>query len=212
MSAPLNAIGIANRALALFGAGAIQSFDQTLPPGPAVALRYDDVIGGLLSEVPWSFTMETVPLAQVSPDQTDGLTQNMEGWRYAHALPANLLELPSAYLDSRRMAEWPVRRFAVQSGVVYSDEPTLYAVCRVRADESVWPPYFVTAAVACLAAELIMAVSGDAGWRDRLQAEAWGTPEQGRQGGKLGQAKTIDARNRGTQVMRANPLIDARYA
>ncbi len=213
MAAPLTPVGIANRALAKIGAGAIQSFDQTLPPGPQVALVYDVLMGELLAKFPWSFTLApALALAQVAPDQTDGATYDNEGWQYCYALPANLLQPPDAYLTNPRRADWPMRDFDVQGQLLYCDEPAVWARCRFYPDESIWPPYFVAAAVHCLAAELIMPISGNAGQRDKLLAEAFGTPEDMRRGGMIYQAALIDSQNDGEPVLRANPLIDARYA
>ncbi|MGJ0393037.1 MAG: hypothetical protein ACR650_09805 [Methylocystis sp.] len=211
MAAPLTKIGLANRALARFGAGAIQSFDQSIAPGPAVALLYDTVVDGLLAEYPWSFTEQTVSLQPiVEAPRADGFL--IEGWRNAYALPANLLALPERYQRAPVREYAPVTRFEVQNQTVYCDEDALWAVCRMRVDEAQWPPYFVRAAVACLAAELVMSISGNSGQRDALAAEAWGTPEQQRSGGFLGMAKTMDARGAGVRSLPRDPLTLARMS
>lgn len=210
MAAPLDDIALANRALASFGAGAIQTFGDSVPPGPAVALVYESVILGLLSEYPWSFTKKTERLSRVVDETPDESGYLMSGWRYAYGLPANLLANPDKYLRDPRRQDWPVNQFEVQDGRVYCNEQTLYAVVRYRPDASVWPPYFVTAAIACLAAELVMPTSGNSGLLEAKQLEAWGTPQEFRRGGKLGIAKLADARNIGNSKLPPDPLTTAR--
>lgn len=206
----LTPVAVANMALAKIGAAPIQSFDQSLPPGPAVALLYQEVIGGLLSEVPWSFTRQMLaltPLAETSPDGSQFL---LEGYQYAYQAPPNLLANPVLYLADPRMADRPYKDIQVIGQAIYANRSPLWALCQARADESVWPPYFVTAAVACLAAELVMPISGNSGLLAAKQEEAWGTPEEKRLGGKLGQAKLADSRSQGSRVLSGNPMIDCR--
>ena len=190
-----NDIRIANLALASFGALPIQSFDQSVPPGPAVALRYREVIDGLLCETPWSFTRQTVQLvavAEASPDSDPFLAS---GFQFAFALPPNLLGLPSGYLATPRRHGTPYKDVEVQNQTVYANRSPLWAVANLRVDPTYWPPYFTTAAVACLAAELIMPVSGNSGLLEAKQQEA----------------KLADSRNQGSKVLSGNPLIDCRH-
>ncbi len=205
---PLTRVKLANRALASIGAGVLTTLDQAMPPGPAVALVYDTAIDGLLAEYPWTFTKQTVqltPSAQETPDASGFL---MAGWRYAYVPPSDLLQPPEKYLTDPRLEGGFITRFAVQNNLVYCDAQSLYAVCRVRADEDVWPPYFVAAAVAVLAAEIAPAITGAAeALIGRLQANAWGTPDQQRCGGKLGAAKTIDAQNSGVESLALDQFV-----
>lgn len=212
MGAPLNRIALANRALAKFGAGAIQTFDQSLSPGPAVNLVYESVILGLFAEYPWNFSKLTQKLNQVASETPDASGLLMSGWRYAYQLPANRLEMPEKYLRDPRSFREPVTLFEVQNDLVYCDEQTLYAVGRFRVDEANWPAYFAIAAEWCLAAELVMPVSGTAGILQTIQARAWGTPQENRKGGFLGMAKQADARNGGNKALPSDPLTLARLA
>lgn len=217
-----NAVAIVNQALAKLGSLPIQSLDDTTPAGQAVKLAYWEVTNGLLTEVPWSFTLMMVALTatgEVSPDADPYLA---EGYRNSYALPAiasamrpdlamPLLAPPIAYFGDPRRADWPERDVLVLNKTIYANRSPLWARVQARPDESEWPPYFVTAAVACLAAELVMPISGNSGLLQSKQEEAWGTPEENRSGGKLGLAKRIDARAHGSKKIRQNPLIDCRY-
>jgi hypothetical protein len=211
VTAPLTNVAIVNRALAKFGAGAVQTMADNTDRGRAVSLVYEETVLGLLSEYPWTFTKLTQQLQQVTIETADASGYLMEGWRYSFGMPANLLASPEKYLRDPRRQDWPVTSFEVQAGVIFCNEPTLYAVARFRPDESVWPPYFVTAVVACLAAELVMPISGNSGLLENLQLQAWGTPGEFRRGGKLGLAKLTDARNRGNSKLPPDPLTQARY-
>lgn len=209
---PLNPVDIANQALASFGGAAnrLQSFDDSTAAGSAVALAYSRVIDGLLSEYPWSFVRQTVPLQRVDA-VVDSSGFIASGWRYAYVLPSDLLCPPRRYLDAPQRHDYPLRVFDVQGNLVYCDASAVWAVVDRRVDPAFWPPYFVSAAVAVLAAELVMPISGNSGQVEALKAEAWGTPQEDRKGGKLGAAMRVDARNSGTLSIRANPLIDARH-
>lgn len=210
MAAPLTNVAIVNRALAKFGAGAVQTMSDPTARGAAVALVYEETILGLLSEHPWNFCKLTQRLTQVVDETPDDSGYLMAGWRFAYALPANRLAPPDKYLRDPRRQDWPVNEFETQADLVYCNEQALYAVGRFRPDEAVWPPYFVTAAVQCLAAELIMPISGNAGLLENLQVQAWGTPAENRRGGKLGQAKLADARVGGNAKLPPDPLTAAR--
>lgn len=210
MAAPLTNVAIVNRALAKFGAGAVETMTDNTQRGAAVQIVYEETILGLMSEYPWSFTKLTQQLSQVVTETPDASGYLMEGWRYAYGLPANLLAQPDKYLRDPRRQDWPVNEFEIQNQTIYCNETSLYAVGRHRADESVWPPYFVTAAVACLAAELVMPISGNSGLLENLQMQAWGTPAEFRRGGKLGLAKLADARTIGNVKLPPDPLSTAR--
>ena len=74
-----------------------------------------------------------------------------------------------------------------------------------------WPAYFARAAEWCLSAELVMPVSGNSGLLEKIEARAFGTPEEKRMGGFLGAAKQADARARGTRSLPPDPLTLAHY-
>jgi hypothetical protein len=226
---------IANAALGSFGSGAITSFDQALPPAPRVKMKYHEVIDGLLSEYPWNFSKRTVKLQRLrgigGPINFADDDQSSEsfppfppfpsrefrddflasGWRFAFQLPNDIVAPPDKYLVHPRRADHPLRHFEVQNQTLYCDREEVWAVARCRVDVANWPPYFVTAAIACLAAELIMPVSGNAGILQIKQEEAWGTPDEFRRGGKLGLAKLADSRTNSSPAMLDNPLINARW-
>ncbi|MDP3554828.1 hypothetical protein [Methylocystis sp.] len=207
MPAPLTDVALCNRALAKFGGGAITTLTDATPPGPACALVYATTIDAQLSGYDWTFCKSTVALAPIVETAPDASGLLASGWRYVHALPVGRLKAPSKYLTDPRFEDRPVTRFQVQNDLVYSDCEKLWAIVQLRADEAVWPPYFVTLVVACLAAELIMPISGNAGLFDKLYDIAYGTPQEGGVGGAVGRARNIDAQNSGGSSLGLDALI-----
>jgi len=205
-------VRIANMALAKFGAIPIQSFDEASPAGSAVSLLYSEVVRGIFAEYPWNFAKLTVPLQLgAATPLSDGMLP--AGWQFAYQLPPNLIGMPSRIIANNRYPDGPELRFEIQGDVVYSNQPALWAIGVYYVDEASWPAHFVSAVVACLAAELCMAISGAANnVLPGLELKAWGRPEDGRMGGKLGQAKLIDSRAQPSRVLGRNPLIDVRTA
>lgn len=207
MSAPATPVSLCNRALASFGSAPITTMQDVAPPGPACALVYQNVTDELLAGYDWHFCDDMVkltPLALTPGD--DGFLD--AGWRYAFALPTPRLKLPSKYMRFPRREDFPIARFEVQSERVYSDEEQLWAVVQMRADESVWPPFFCATVVACLAAELIMPISGNASLYQTLYAKAFGTPQENRRGGMVGEAMRLDAQTKGNKKIRLDAMFE----
>lgn len=207
MPAPLTNVAIVNRALAVFGGGVVATMQDATPPGPSVAAVYETAMLGLLAEYPWSFTFDVRELVRLADETPDASGLLKSGWRYAYQLPADRLAPPDKYLNDPRDERAAVTRFRVANDRVYCDEEKLYAMARFRPDEAVWPPYFVSAAIAMLAAELVMPISGNATLRGDLEAKAVGTPSERRNGGLLGLAKQTDARNSGTASLGVANLV-----
>lgn len=204
-------VQIANMALSLFGSAPIQTFDDATPAGRAVALLYPMIMRGLLAEYPWIFCRQTVSLAQLNvADLADGM--NAAGWKNAFQLPGNLLANPIKISANNRYPDGPETRYEIQGTTVFTDQAALWALGQFYVDEAAWPAYFLPAAVAVLAAELVMPITGNSGMRAALQADAWGSPSEGRRGGKLGSARLADARSQPSRMLAHNPLIDARLA
>jgi len=204
-------VDIANMALASFGSAPIQSFDDSTPAGAAVALLYPLVMNGLLAEYPWNFCRQTVQLQQLAvADLTDGM--NVAGWANAFELPGNMLGPPIKVSANNRYPDAPELRYEIEATTLYTNQAAVWVLGQFYVDESAWPPYFLPAAVACLAAEIVMPITGNASIRQQLQADAWGSPAEQRMGGKLGAARRVDARGQPSRILAHNPLIDVRVS
>jgi hypothetical protein len=204
-------VDIANMALAKFGSAPIQSFDDATPAGRAVALLYPLVMNSLMGEYPWSFCKQTVALAQLNvADLADGM--NIAGWLNAFALPGAMLANPSRLLANARYPDNPLTDYEIQGSTVFCNQIAVWAVGEFYLDEANWPPTFQKAAVDVFAAEIYPTITGNGGQLASLKADAWGAPQEQRQGGSLGMAKRADARNQPSRRLPNNPLIDVRQA
>lgn len=202
-------VSIANLALASMGSTPIQSFDDATPAGSNCKMFYPLVMRGLFAEYPWAFARDTRPLNSLNMTELpDGALPS--GWRYAYALPADMIGPPEKFLANRRLPDRPETHFEVQNQIVYSDQSALWVVAMFYVDEASWPDYFVTAAVACLTAEIYPFITGNGPRLPNLQQTAWGLPSDNRRGGKLGVAMRADARNNPSRILSRNPLIDVR--
>lgn len=203
---------VANLALMKLGSGPLQTFSASTPAGAAVATLYPHVVRGIFGEYPWNFAKQTVLLAQLAaPVLDDGLLPS--GWQNAFQLPGEMIGPPSRILANNRWPDNPETRFELQGTTVYTNQLALWAIGTMYVDESAWPDHFAAAVVDSLAAELCPVVTGaNLQMIQRLELKAWGTPEQNRCGGSLGQAKLIDARNQPSRILAHNPLIDVRTA
>lgn len=202
-------VALCNMALASFGGVPIQTMDESTPSGTAVSLIYPLVMRGLFAEYPWNFAQMTVTLGQLAATPlADGLLPS--GWQYAYALPADLIGLPEKLSSNSRYPDGPETRFEIQGQTIFTNQVALWCKGTFYVDEMSWPDYFTSAAVACLAAEVYMAISGNGSILPALQQKAWGAPEQMRRGGLLGLAKLADSRAQPSRVNTQNPLIDVR--
>jgi hypothetical protein len=208
-------VAVANQALSKFGGGQIATFDDATALARAVKMTYWRVIPALLTVCDWSFTRATVPLAPLAaPLMADNYLT--AGWRFAYQLPpfgpGGILAAPFGYLATPNRAGDRVHDFELQAGVVYCNEPTLYADVVQAIAPAFWPPYFERAAVDSLAYELVMPVSGNSGLRDSLKEEAIGPPEENGRGGSLYLAMLADSRNDSSDTLGdRSPLVDARW-
>lgn len=203
-------VDIANEGLMAFGATPISSFVADAPNVAKVKTVYMRVVPGIFSEYPWSFTKLTKKLERLDePLEEDGLLAN--GWRCAFGLPIERLGNPQRFLADPRNPDRPLRHFAIEGGKVFADYEKLWALGRFMVNPDEWPPYFHSAIVAALSAELIIPISGNASQYDRLQVSAYGTPSENRRGGMLGAAIKADSFASGPiRIPMSNPLVDAR--
>jgi hypothetical protein len=209
----LNDLAIANMALTTeLGEAPLQTFDDATHAGTAVKQTYARVINALLANYPWSFAKTLAPLTLLATTpQSDGRLIN--GWRYAYQLPADRLGAPLRAIVDPRCPDDPLKLYAIANDRLFADRAPLWVQYQARVDPSSWPAYFVDAAVACLAANLVMPISGNSGLLESKERKAWGTPEENGRGGALGAAIRSDARgNPSPSLLARDPLTSARYA
>jgi len=189
------------------------NFDDATPTATAVASIYDDTINWLLAFYPWSFTKQTVPLVQaaIPPDPTDGRIG--AGWTYAFTLPSDTISQPLAVFRYPRVPLSPMKDYAIENSLLYSQWQNLFATFQYAVDPDYWSPPFLKAAVAVLGAEFLIPISGNSGMLDEIQGKAWGSPQENYRGGFLGAAIKYDGRFQPSPAITevSDPLTDARW-
>jgi hypothetical protein len=207
-------VDIANRALIGIGSAPIQNFDEATQAARTVKSIYNDTIGWLLAFYPWSFTKETIELSQIVAPLDPEDNRMGAGWQYAYALPSDALGEPLAVFRFPRVPLVPHKDFAIEGFTLFTDYYTrLFATLQYAVDPNRWSAPFLKAAVACLAAELMIPMSGNSGMLEAVQAKAWGSPQENRRGGFLGDAIKFDARTQPSAILLVrDPLTDARWS
>ena len=206
-------VEIANKALISIGSAPIQTFDDSTPIATVVKSVYWDTVGWLLAVYPWSFTKKTEELTRLAipQDPADGMIG--PGWPYAYQFPADAIGEPLAYFRFPRAPRCATQEFDVQGGLVYSRWDRLFAMSQYLVDPVDWTKPFTKAAIACLAAEYVVPVSGNSGMLESFQQKAWGSPQENFRGGFVGAAIRHDMRSQPSPLLTTyDPLTQARWA
>lgn len=150
-------LGIANQALSLVGVTVpITDFEGEGAEAQACNLWYDQCRRSLLTEAPWPFATETATLNQIS-----GFTPLRR--QYGYVIPDEVLHVREVWTGS--LSDGPRERIRFEyeqyAGirVLVADEDEVEIVYTVETvDPLQFPPMFVDALVAGLAAKLALAL------------------------------------------------------
>ncbi len=195
-------LSIANRALRKAFLSPIASFSEESDKAELIAGVYTEQRALLLSLTHWNFARKFV---QLSRDPAAPAAQ----WSYAFKLPPDREGVPDAYFATGDESAPPVKQFELAEDMVLANSETLWARYTFSAPENLWPPYFVSFAVAAIAAE----ICNDKDRRRELAREAWGIETEGRKGGAYRIAKQRDGAYTRTRPLFGSgggPLIDVR--
>jgi hypothetical protein len=194
---------IINRALIEIGATPMQS--EAVPPGDAYVLQYETHIGLLVSCYPWTFQTELRQLARLAaPAEAQ--------WAFMYELPPDMKGAPRAVYptkDSRR----PTQDYELRNGRLYADHPQVWLRYTVPANPVRWPAYFLSLAVLAMKAQFALSVREDSSLWRTLTEQLYGPAQMMGEGGMLGQAKSIDAGGKPSDVLQiaSNPLVAVRH-
>lgn len=198
-------ITICSVALQLLGDDTISSFS-----GSDRATRcgkiYPILKLGILGQFDWKFSIKQAQLTQI----TGGPTAQ---WTYKHALPPDRLDdRVIALYPSSAVGAVKVTNFEIQTGVVLSEQATLYADYQGDpASENVWPTYFVWFMVKAMEVALTYPITDQNAKQTELYQQVYGTPAEQGIGGLYA---TTRARNSGADpspVFTDFTLVDARF-
>ena len=135
-------IKICSRASLLIGGDAIQSFSDGTAEASVCDAMYEDMARSALTNSRWRFATDQSVLNRLAEEPTGR-------WTAAYQLPSELIMLSAVTIN-----EVPIK-YDVYGSKVYCNESAtneLIADYVFRADESTWPPYFVTAVEYMMAA------------------------------------------------------------
>jgi len=203
----LSAVDIASQALGLLRADSINSFDEGTNEADIAKLFYDNFAKDILTRYPWSFATKKRLLVR---DSTDPVNE----FRYSHVVPSEALRV-WALFDTDAVGARPITDYDIQSPSggrrIFSNFDVLYADYTVYTDEANWPGYFVTFAFKAFAALIAKAVTDQDDLSERLRIAAWGSSNEGEQGGAFASAMRMDSQQKPGETIFNSPLIDARF-
>ena len=151
-------VSICAKALVKLGIPPITSFNEPRAEAEVARELYPTVRDGLLAAYPWSFTIAQADLQQ------DPNAQPAD-FRYAYLLPADLLRTISAGTGGRGRG----LIFRIRGDRLVTDSPSVTLTYQKRVPESQFPPFFVNALIARLAAEFAIPLTEATSRAEALQ-------------------------------------------
>lgn len=155
-------IKICSRASLLIGGDVIQSFDDGTAEATICDAMYEDMARSALTSSRWRFSTDQAVLNR--------LTDSPSGrWDAAYQLPSESIMLVAVTVN-----DFPIKYDTYGSKVFCnsSDTETLVADYIFRADESDWPPYFVTAVEYMMAGVLAVSAARDSQLASLMEQKA----------------------------------------
>lgn len=203
-----SAVDIASQALAQLRANTIGSLSDDSNEARIAALYYPDFVSDIFSRVPWSFATKKKQLLR---DVNNPLNE----YQYAYVIPAEVIRILKVFRDGEVRA-LPIRNYDIQAPTtgrrIMTDEEKCFIEYTYYPDESQWPGYFVSYAVAAFAALIAIPLTDDAGLAQQMQQLAYGTPGAGENGGRFAVAYSIDGQQKPYEPVIDYPIINARFS
>jgi hypothetical protein len=195
-------IDIINRALIEIGQTPVA---EDVPPGASRVLEYETHIGALVSSYPWTFQTRLVQLARLTaPPQAQR--------QYAYDLPSDMRGTPRAVFPDG-LTRQPTSDFEIRGRKLFTDHEQIWLRYTQGLQPALWPDYFLALAVLVMKAQFALSVREDTVLWRTLTEMAFGTPQMMGEGGKVAEAKAIDASGKASDVIAigSNPLIAVRH-
>lgn len=196
-------VSICSRALVSLAARPISSFLESEGDTATVCANiYPGLRKGIMSQYPWRFLMRK---AQLSRDAAAPIGE----WEHSYIIPADALGQGHAVF-SDPTTKTSTQRFEVFGRRLYSDNEALLLDYKADVIEAEWPPYFVEAMVAAVAAEIAFAVTDQQNVQERWHITAYGNPSENMMGGRMGMALTQDAQSNPQEGFQTDTFTNAR--
>ena len=139
------AISLSSKALIMLGAKSITSFDEETSEAEVAHQLYETTLENLLTCYPWRFALRQISLGRLQ-------TTPMTDYQYAFQLPNNCLRILSAGQNTKSSG----LKYRIVGTCLYTNAPEVVLTYIEKPDESTFPPFFVKALVANLAAEFCL--------------------------------------------------------
>lgn len=193
---------ICSDAMIMLGASPISSFAEETDAAKTADRLYDNIRDVLLQQYEWSWSLKKVKLARLA-------SAPINEWKYAYALPGDILGVPRALFNSSSVGSRPIRDWELYGTSVYTDEEQIWIDYQYTVPEAIMPPYFIRLLKAALASIFAIPVTDSAGKADFFHAMAYGPPGENMRGGLMRVCMNIDG-GKPSQAIEDFALIDVR--
>lgn len=203
MAAGDTKLSICNDALLMLGASTLSSFADGTDEAQIADRLYDDVLGLILMQYPYSWSIRKVRLAQLADAP-------INEWKYKYQLPGDILGNPKAVFLTSAVGGLPVRDFEIYAAGLYTNYASVWIDYQYQPDEAFFPPYFVKLLRTALAAEFAEPITDQITKGQYYHGLAFGSPGENLRGGLCRVAMNIDGCDRPPQNILDFPLTDVR--
>jgi hypothetical protein len=155
-------IEICSTALVMIGAQPITSFEDGTTESNVAKNLYEDTVRDLLTRHRWRFASGQAQISRRSESPLDG-------WDSAYQLPADMLCLHNLKVNGHSVAYDRYQNLAYCNA---DEADQVIADYTFRADEDLWPPYFVSLVEMYLASLFAYSVANQVQTADYLDKKA----------------------------------------
>lgn len=184
-------IDICSRALVLIGAQPITSFSDGTTESTVASNLYEDTVRDLISRHRWRFAAGQAQLSR-------RVEVPAAKWDAAYQLPGDLLLLHGVTVNGNDI------EYDRYQNLVYCDadeQDAVFADYTFRADEDLWPPYFVTYVELSLASMFAYSVANQIQTADYMEKKALR---------QMAMARNIDSQSQTTRKLDLSRFEQAR--
>jgi len=143
-------VNIISNAFVLLGKNPIIAIDTSNPIQSSVSILYDSLmLNELCKGQPWRFAIGTAELTQVNDTP-------INGWKYEYDLPSNFLRIVRTYGSA-----FETISYDIYQNRLLTNETLVKIDYIFKVNESLFPPYFYTLMVYCMAMHAAMPVTED---------------------------------------------------
>ncbi len=184
------AISLSSKALIQLGAKSITSFDEETSEAEVASQLYEPTLENLLTCYPWRFALQQNSLGRLQ-------TTPMADYRYAYHLPNNCLRILSAGQSTKSSG----LKYRIVGKHLYTNAPEVILTYIEKPNENTFPPFFVNALVAQLAAEFCLPLTESTARTDYMRKIA---------SEELTQARLVDSQQATNPSFQDFSLIEVR--